>query len=165
MKVCDNKININNCLEIFINQNIGNKESVSVHGILANGKEEKINESDALEKFLDFIGNDILVGHNVDFDVAMINKLLKSFTGIKLKNKILDTRNLYLRLKRGEDIPAKSLSLDTLCEEFGIKKNDRHTAPGDAFITAVLFMKLLNRLNKRGVTQVNELLRDYKKLF
>jgi DNA polymerase-3 subunit epsilon len=37
-------------------------------------------------------------------------------------------------------------SLDELCDIYKIKKSDRHTASGDAFITGLLFLKLKRKL-------------------
>jgi len=45
-----------------------------------------------------------------------------------------------------------------LCDELKISKSDRHTASGDAFITALAFQKIVNRLNKNKKMTVKDLL-------
>jgi DNA polymerase-3 subunit epsilon len=47
---------------------------VPIHGILKEGKEEKITETEAVIQFLGFIKDAVLVGHHVSFDVKMINE-------------------------------------------------------------------------------------------
>jgi DNA polymerase-3 subunit epsilon len=44
-----------------------------------------------LIEFLDFIGNSVIVGHNISFDLGFINPRLKKFCRSKIKNKTLDT--------------------------------------------------------------------------
>ena len=45
---------------------------------------------------------------------------------------------------------AEGFSLDGLCEMFGIPAHDRHTAGGDAFITAQVFLRLLRAARRTG---------------
>ena len=46
-------------------------------------------------------------------------------------------------------------SLDDLADKFDISKKDRHTAMGDAYITAIAFLKILNKLSeKKEITLV-----------
>jgi DNA polymerase-3 subunit epsilon len=42
------------------------------------------------------------------------------------------------------------LSLDTLADLFGVIPHDRHTASGDAFITALVFLRLLKLASRHG---------------
>jgi DNA polymerase III epsilon subunit-like protein len=61
--------------------------------------------------------------------------------------------DLTLNLQRdgafaGDEI--QGFSLDALCEFFDVAPHDRHTAGGDAFITALIFLKLLRVAEKFG---------------
>ena len=44
-----------------------------------------------------------------------------------------------------------------LCEELKIQKIDRHTAIGDALITAIAFQKIVGRLNKKNMMKLKKL--------
>ena len=45
---------------------------------------------------------------------------------------------------------AQGFSLDALCEMFGVTPHDRHTAGGDAFLTAHIFLRLLRAAKTAG---------------
>jgi DNA polymerase-3 subunit epsilon len=51
----------------------------------------------------------------------------------------------------------RSFSLDALCEVFGVIPHDRHTASGDAFITAQVFLRLLRLARRCGRTTLGRL--------
>ncbi len=44
----------------------------------------------------------------------------------------------------------RQFTLDALCELFGVVPHDRHTATGDAFITAQVFLRLLKLARRHG---------------
>ena len=46
--------------------------------------------------------------------------------------------------------PIRHFTLDSLCEMFGVVPHDRHTASGDAFITAQVFLRLLRLAGAHG---------------
>ncbi len=135
-------------------------ETIEVHGILPGVQESDWPERQAVEAFLDFLGDGILVAHHVAFDVQMIEKSLAQHQGGKLYNHLLDTAALAKELSRGG---PKAFDLDSLGRRYGIPLQDRHTATGDAYITAVLLLKLLNRLKKRRVATLGDLLRLQKR--
>ncbi|TXD47262.1 PolC-type DNA polymerase III [Polaribacter sp. IC073] len=155
----DNIINVNASFEVYVKQKIFKAETVPIHGILKEGKFDKITELNALKLFLKYIGNSVLVGHHVNFDVQMMNEILKRNKLPKLLNKTVDTALLYKKSKHTiYQNEEKHYSLDNLCDELNISKSDRHTASGDAYITAIAFLKILSRLNKKGDLKFRDLL-------
>jgi DNA polymerase-3 subunit epsilon len=140
----NDKIIVSDFMEIFLQQDVFKPETVPIHGILKEGKEEKIVEAEAAIRFLDFIKDATLVGHNVNFDIEMINQALNRLDIGSLKNQAMDTDVMYQKLHY---LPQEEhRTLDELCAIYKIRKSDRHTASGDAFITALLFLKLKRKL-------------------
>ncbi|MCF6182950.1 3'-5' exonuclease [Lutibacter sp.] len=156
VSVFDNTIDISKTFEIYVKQNNFSAETVKIHGILKEGKLNKIEESNAIEKFITFIGNAVLVAHHAAFDIEMINMALKRMNIPKLKNKFIDTGILYKKLEGKKD---KHFNLDVLSDEFKIPKHDRHTASGDAFITALLFLKIISKLKQQRNLHYSDLFR------
>jgi len=109
---------------------------------------------------LDFVKDDVIVGHHICFDVRIINKSLTDYGYKKLKNKVLDTGYLYRKLKPFLGYPnqVKQLSLDDLCEDLQISRKGRHTASGDALITALAFIKIKKKLMKENIQKLNRYL-------
>ncbi|MFD2942952.1 3'-5' exonuclease [Flavobacterium notoginsengisoli] len=103
----------------------------------------KMPEPDALEAFVNFIGNSILVGHHINFDVEMLNAALERLDCGRLKNEALDVDVMYRKLT---DINDKQFSLDDLCEIYKIPKSDRNSSSEDAYRIGLLFLKLKSRL-------------------
>ncbi|MBQ8207421.1 MAG: 3'-5' exonuclease [Clostridia bacterium] len=105
----------------------------------------KIDE--VLPSFLDFIGEDILLGHNiVSFDSKFICREAAEI-GINLKNPLFDTLTYAKRLKKRTAMP-ESLSLTSLCSAFGIKNDSAHRAYDDALANAKVFY-LLRAIEKK----------------
>ena len=159
LTVIRNEIDVNNSLELYVEQENLSYGAIPIHGII-NNSGKGLTEYESVKQFIEYTGDSILVGHNINFDISFINQILKKSFNDSLKNKSLDTFNLYHRLSKGERLTKSQSSLDGLCKTFNIPASDRHTALGDAYITAVLFLKFLSRLKKRGVETVDELLKD-----
>ena len=111
---------------------------------ILNSKMKKLAEIDAIQMFVDFIGNAILIGHHIDFDVEMINKALERIGCGRLKNQALDVDVMYRKLN---DITDKEFSLDELCTIYKIPKSDRNSSSEDAYRIALLFLKLKTKLD------------------
>jgi len=155
--ICNNKMDIADSFEVYLKQDHFNADTVEIHGILKDGNLEKINEAEAIESFINFIRNAVLIAHHATFDVKMINTALKGMKLSKLKNKNIDTGILYRKLKGKKDI---HVSLDDLCDEFNIPKYDRHTASGDAYITGLLFLKIISKLKQERNLKFSDLFRN-----
>jgi DNA polymerase-3 subunit epsilon len=142
-----------------------NTPSVAVHGLTRDETRDGVAEAEALESFLKYLRNGVIVGHHIDHDITTINRATERHFGIKLENQSLDTMDLTLHLKDEgafSDHPQmEDFSLDALCEEFAVKPHDRHTAGGDAFITAQIFIRLLRMARKMGRTRLGALTVPY----
>ena len=151
VKVKRETISVQEVFEIYLEQEKYNKDTVHVHGLLKNGLRACISEVLALEKFLDYIENSIIVAHHAGFDIGMLNSALRRNGLPKLKNTIIDTGVIYRKtfIKSYLVQPKTNYTLDELAEKFAISKKDRHTALGDAYITAVALLKIVSRLREK----------------
>ncbi|WP_299432883.1 3'-5' exonuclease [uncultured Aquimarina sp.] len=142
-------IDVADQLELYLEQDVFNSDTVEIHGIRKNNNFDTVAEYEALELFIKYIGNSILIAHHADFDRKMINSALQRHGLGTLKNKFLDTGVLFRKTKHLVYRSQRKYihySLDELCDDLKISKSDRHTASGDAFITAIAFLKILAKL-------------------
>ena len=106
-------------------------------------KMKKMGEPDGIQAFVEYIGNSVLVGHHIEFDVEMINVALERLGCGRLKNEALDIDVMHRKLN---DINNKQFSLEELCDIYKIPKSDRNSSSEDAYKIALLFLKLKSRL-------------------
>jgi DNA polymerase-3 subunit epsilon len=141
-------ISIPDSFEIYVHQEHYDKNSAQIHGILKDWVTDKPSELEALQQFLTFLGDSIIIAHHTIFDVTMINRALERNGLPPLTNKTLDTAFLYKRTLIMSNLLERkeNYSLDELADKFDISKKDRHTAMGDAYITAIAFLKILKKL-------------------
>lgn len=104
---------------------------------------ENKSEGVLMEQFINYIGNAILVGHRIHFDIDIINEALDKLHCSRLKNEALDIEIMYKKL---HEINDKSYSLVELMSHYKIPKTDRVSSGDDAFSIALLFLKLKSRL-------------------
>lgn len=160
LKVHQKTIDVSMLFERYVNQNTFNPKTVPIHGIIKDDlNKSNTTEEDAVKEFLSYIGNAVLVAHHVAFDVGMINRVLYRMGLPKLKNKTLDTMRLYRATRINSNLIDKerSYSLDELAENLNISVKDRHTAAGDAYITAIAFLKTVSRLSNHKDGRLKDL--------
>jgi len=131
-----------------------NTSAVTVHGITRDESLKGIEESEALEGFLDYLQDGVIVGHHIGHDIASLDAACARHWDVALLNRSLDTMDLTLHLERDGAFagrpPIRKFTLDALCEMFGVIPHDRHTASGDAFITAQIFLRLVRLATRMG---------------
>lgn len=148
----NNTISIQDSFEVYIEQEHYNKATAQIHGILKDFVLDRPKELEALQQFLAFLGDSIIIAHHTAFDVTMINKALERNGLPELKNRTLDTAKLYKKTLLSSYLLERKdhYTLDDLADKFDISKKDRHTALGDAYITAIAFLKILKKLREKG---------------
>ena len=103
----------------------------------------KLAEPQAVQALVDYIGNAILVGHRIHFDIEMINEALEKMGCGRLKNEALDIEIMHQKLI---DSTSTSYSLEQLVKHYGIPQSEKNSASEEAYAIALLFLKLKARL-------------------
>jgi len=140
-----------------------NTTAVEVHGVTRDEARGGVDEREALARFLDYLADAVIVGHHIGHDIATLDAGYERHWNMRLLNRSMDTMDLTLHLEQDGAFagrpPIRRFTLDALSEMFGVIPHDRHTASGDAFITAQVLLRLLKlgarcgRTTLRGVSQ------------
>ncbi len=96
-------------------------------------------------KFYQFLLNDCIVGHNINFDYRFLQHNLEKHLGLQLNNKKLDT--VKLARKFCPNLPSYKLS--NLAKYFNISTEGHHRALKDCEITYNVYYKIQEQLSKQ----------------
>ena len=93
---------------------------------------------EALLKFKDFLREDIIVGHNVNFDVNFLYDNFLNVLNNPMQNNFVDT----LRISRKLLPELKHHKLDNLTQYYNIKARDKHRALNDCVLTNKVYIDM-----------------------
>jgi DNA polymerase-3 subunit epsilon len=141
--VVNDIIRIGDNFEVVILQYKYLHENGLSNEFLIESKLSKLAEPQAMQALVEYIGNAVLVGHRIHFDIEMINDVLEKMECGKLKNEALDIEIMHQKLI---DITNKSFSLEDLIKHYKLPLNEKNSASDDAYSIALLFLKLKSRL-------------------
>lgn len=99
------------------------------------------------KRFLKFVGNDIIVGHNISFDIAFLYDALEEYEGVVFGNDYVDTMRMSRRLFPEE----KHHRLEDLRERLLSGGKVEHRASSDAECAAACYEALKNVVHERGI--------------
>jgi len=162
VKIRNQAIQIETALELYPNSPKSGQKTAPIHELIEHENQLMIREFAA--QSLAYFGNSVLVAHHIGFDTEMMQKACKPFGLEKLPNPMIDTMSLAIRLEHGPHADRSQFNpehygLDRLCARYDIITEDRHTAAGDAFLTAQLFLKLLKLAASKGIQNFGQLIR------
>jgi DNA polymerase III subunit epsilon len=160
LAVIDGQMCLDDSFEVLLKVSYNNT-SVTVHGITHDEAVGGMDEPEALLLFLDYLRDGVIVGHHIGHDIEVLNVACEKHFDLTLSNRALDTMDLTLHLDDDGAFPNRpkdaGFSLDALCELFGVAPHDRHTAGGDAFLTALVFLRLLRAARAVGRKTLGEI--------
>jgi DNA polymerase-3 subunit epsilon len=125
--------------------------TVSIHGITQDMVKGKPPITEVLPAFYTFAQDTVLVAHNAAFDMKFL-QLQERHTGLVFNHPVLDTLLLSAVVHPNQE----SHRLEAIAERFNITVLGRHTALGDAIVTAEVWLRLLPLLQAMGITTLRQ---------
>jgi|SRR5690554_378235 len=100
---------------------------------------------DALHQLLEFVGNRPIMGYNIAYDIAVLNRFIRPRYGFSLPNKTIELSQCYMtQLQRATPDIEPDLKFETIAKKLDVPMvGQRHTALGDAITTALMYVRLL----------------------
>ena len=137
-------IRIGDSFEVVLLQYIYLHDNGLSNDFIIKSTQPKLGEREAIQEFIEYLGNSTLVGHRIDYTVNLINAALEKVDCGRLKNEALDIEIMYQKLN---DLSDKPVSIDELCTYFKIPvTSELILSPEEAYTIAILFLKLKSRL-------------------
>ena len=126
-------------------------DSIRVHRLRGQDVAGGLPAQEAVQQLLHFIGSRPLVGYYLEFDVAMLNRVLFPMLGVRLPQPQIEVSALYYDYKfRQLDAHQKDRSIDlrfaTLMHDLDLPEREAHNALNDAVMAALAFIKLRHLL-------------------
>ena len=119
---------------------------IPIHGITQDMVQGKPDITEVLPAFYSFAQDTVLVAHNAAFDMKFL-QLQEKNTGLTFNHPVLDTLLISAVVHPNQE----SHSLETIAERFNITVLGRHTALGDAMVTAEVWLRLIPLLQAMGI--------------
>ena len=108
---------------------------------------------EVLQRFLQFVGDSVLVAHNARFDMGFLDMGVQRLGREPLTNPVIDTLEMARSLYSG----LKNYRLNTLCKHFGIELKQHHRAIHDAEATGYLLWKMVEDCLAKEVVRLDQL--------
>ena len=164
LRLQDGRILVRDAMELYLQQEHFNSASVPIHGILRDDMHARVPEAEALRQLVGYIGDAVIVGHHISFDMAVLHRAMMRHGVRPPGNPCLDTGLLYRKTLLKTPLLRKKefYTLDDLARRFDLPCTDRHPALGDAFLTAMALAHILELLRAKGIITRKQLLRAGK---
>ncbi len=116
---------------------------------------DKDNEENAVKRFIEWFGDCPMVAHNAKFDVSFLEMAYQKYNLGEFKNTVIDT----LELSRTLDNTYSRHSLSAIIKRYDVPWDEDHHHRGDydAEGTALVFYKMLKKLDNRNIENMNQL--------
>jgi DNA polymerase-3 subunit epsilon len=151
-RLVNGKLLRNECFEQLVNPlRLIPQASIAIHGITQEMVAGKPLIDEVLRAFHAYARDTVLVAHNAAFDMRFL-QLKQQQIGARFEQPVLDTLLLSAVVHPNQE----SHQLEAIAERFGITVLGRHTALGDAIVTAEVFLRLVPLLAQMGIHTLGE---------
>jgi len=156
VRIVGNRVMTSERLELLVKPSKGvSSESVRIHGLRERDVAGGLEPDEAVRQLLRFIGSRPLVGYYLEFDVAMINRLMWPVFGVPLPQPKIEVSALFYEYKHRQLPPYQQgneidLRFATLMKDIGLPMWPAHNAVNDAVMAGLAFIKLRQLLGHQG---------------
>ena len=120
--------------------------AIAIHGIQPEMLAGQPKIAEVLPAFHAFAADTVLVAHNAAFDMRFL-QMKEAATGLRFDQPVLDTLLLSAVVHPNQE----SHRLEAIAERLDVSVLGRHTALGDALVTAEVFLRLVPLLQAQGI--------------
>ena len=126
-------------------------EGIPIHGIRQDMVDGQPRIGAVLPVFHAFAQDTVLVAHNAAFDMKFL-QMQEEATGVVFRQPVLDTLLLSAVVHPNQE----SHAIEAIAERLNIAVTGRHTALGDALVTAEIWLRLVPMLAEQGVLTLGQ---------
>jgi DNA polymerase-3 subunit epsilon len=149
VRIAGDRILTSQRLELLVKPSKGvSADSIRVHRLREQDVAQGLDPDDAVKQLMTFIGSRPLVGYFLEFDVAMLNKVIFPILGMGLPQPKIEVSAMYFDYKNRRLPPHQrgvtniDLRFATLMDDLALPQRDAHDAVNDAVMAAMAFIKL-----------------------
>ena len=149
VRIRGNRIMTSERLQLLVQPTQGrwSAGSVRIHQLREQDVAGGLPVEEAVRRLLYFIGSRPLVGYYLEFDVAMLNRVVRPLLGVGLPQAQTEVSALYYDHKNRQRPLAErhgytDLRFATLMDDLDLPRRPAHDALSDAVMAALAFVKL-----------------------
>ncbi len=150
IRIRGNRLLLSQRLELLVRPSAAIEHAaVAVHGLRPMDVADGLPAREAVGRFLRFIGTRPLVGYYLEFDIAMINRVIRPWLGVSLPNRAIEVSALYYdRVMRDRSTREAlytgtvDLSFTRILADLDLPALPAHDALNDALMTGLIYLKL-----------------------
>lgn len=128
------------------------RRSTAIHGITDDMVADAPPFAEIWQDLQAIFAERVVIGHNIGFDLAILRREVERAGLVWQTPKFLDT----LRLAVGLFPDWQDLNLETIAGHLGVDVQGRHTALGDALVTAEIWVRLQPMLEEANVVTLGD---------
>ena len=131
------------------------EDIIKITGITNEMLEGKRKEKECIIDFMNWVSDAPMVAHNAKFDISFILNAYDKYNLGEFKNTVIDTLGLSRYLESSE----RYHNLATLVKRYNIPwdEDKHHRGDYDSMGTALIFDKMLKKLERNNITTMNDL--------
>jgi DNA polymerase-3 subunit epsilon len=150
IRISGNRLLLSQRLELVVRPSRAIEHAaVAVHGLRPMDVADGLPAREAVGRFLHFIGTRPLVGYYLEFDIAMVNRVMRPWLGVGLPNRAIEVSALYydrvMRERSTRDAlytGTVDLSFARILADLDLPVLPAHDAVNDALMAGLAYLKL-----------------------